>query len=125
MEHFVARAADTSHIEQVIFDVHHRPDPSPPSPAVRPATASVIVSAYKTQQHRLEHRGRTFHFVSYEAQVANEKHKQVAMPPTWYVMLGGKRWAVTEQAGAMEPADLDRIFGAWLDDNVFSAVPAA
>ena len=83
------------------------------------------MSAYKTQQHRFEHRGRTFHFVSYEAQVANEKHQQAAMPPTWYVMLGGKRWVVTEQVGAPDAAELDRIFGAWLDEHVFSAESVA
>lgn len=95
-------------------------------PAVRPATTSVNVSAYKTQQHRLEHRGRTFHFVSYEAQVANEKHQQVAMPPTWYLMLDGKRWPVAEQAGEPpETAELERQFGVWLDEHVFFAEPAA
>lgn len=83
------------------------------------------MSAYKTQQHRLEHRGRTFHFVSYEAQVANEKHQQTAMPPTWYVMLNGKRWPVVEQTGAPDLAELDRVFGEWLDAHVFFAEPAA
>lgn len=121
----MTRAVGSAHLEQIVFDVPLRPDPCPPFPAVRPATASVTVSAYKTQQHRLEHRGRTFHFVSYEAQIANAKHQQAAMPPTWYVMLGGKRWVVAEQVGATDAAELDRQFGAWLDANVFSAEPAA
>lgn len=83
------------------------------------------MSAYKTQQHRLLHRGRTFHFVSYEARDADVKRAETAMPPTWYVMLDGKRWPVAAEAGSAAPADLDRQFGAWLDVNVFRAEPAA
>ena len=83
------------------------------------------MSAYKTQQHHLAHRGRSFHFVSYEGQAADLKKQLAAQPPTWYVMLAGKRWAVTEQAGEAEPAELDRQFGQWLDEHVFSMEPAA
>jgi hypothetical protein len=83
------------------------------------------VSAYKTQQHRLVHRGRAFHFVSYEGQPADQKKQTDAVPPTWYIMLGGKRWSVMEQAGGSEPTDLDRAFARWLDVHVFFEAPAA
>ena len=93
--------------------------------AVRPATVSATMSSYKTQQHRLVHRGRPFHFVSYEGQAADMKRQTAAVPPTWYVMLAGKRWAVVTQAAEVEPAELERQFAVWLDENVFSAAPAA
>jgi hypothetical protein len=85
----------------------------------------VTVSAYKTQQHRLVHRGRAFHFVSYEGQPADMKKQTDAVPPSWYVMLGGKRWSVMVQAIEAEPAELDRLFGQWLDVHVFFEAPAA
>jgi hypothetical protein len=83
------------------------------------------MSGYKTQQHRLVHRGRPFHFVSYEGQAADLKRQTAAVPPTWYVMLGGKRWAVVVQSGEVEPASLESQFVQWLEEHVFSAVPAA
>ena len=82
------------------------------------------MSSYKTQQHRLLHRGRTFHFVSYEGQPADEKRHQLETPPTWYLMLAGKRWMVSPQVGETAPAELDRQFGEWLDAHVFSGAPA-
>ena len=83
------------------------------------------MSAYKTQQHHLVHRGRSFHFVSYEGHSADVKKQLAAQPPTWYAMLAGKRWAVAEQVGEADPAELDRQFAQWLDAHVFSAESAA
>jgi len=83
------------------------------------------MSAYKTQQHHLVHRGRSFHFVSYEGQSADVKKQLAATPPTWYAMLGGKRWVVAEQLAEAEPAELERQFADWLDEHVFAAVPVA
>jgi hypothetical protein len=85
----------------------------------------VTVSAYKTQQHRFAHRGRTFHFVSYEGQAADVKRQTDAAPPMWYLMLDGKRWAVLEQSGADQLTELEPLFADWLDAHVFFAEPAA
>ena len=82
------------------------------------------MSSYRTQQHRLVHRGQSFHFVSYEGQPADEKSHQPEMLPSWYLMLAGKRWMVTPQAGDTTPAELDRQFGEWLEAHVFSGAPA-
>ena len=82
------------------------------------------MSAYRTLQHRLVHRGQTFHFVSYEGQPADVKRLQPAMPPSWYLMLAGKRWMVVPQVSETTPAELDRQFGEWLDVHVFSGAPA-
>jgi hypothetical protein len=82
------------------------------------------MSAYRTQQHRLVHRGRTFHFVSYEGKRADPQHLQPEVPPAWYVMLAGKRWIVGPQVGEPVPSELDFRFREWLDTHVFSAAPA-
>jgi len=82
------------------------------------------MSAYRTQQHRLIHRGRAFHFVSYEGQSADEKHQRREMPPSWYLMLAGKRWEVIPQVAETSPAELERQFGDWLDAHVFGGAPA-
>jgi hypothetical protein len=82
------------------------------------------MSGYRTQQHRLIRRGRTFHFVSYEGQPADMKRLQPEMPPTWYLMLAGKRWIVGPQHAESVGADLDREFGEWLDAHVLSGEPA-
>ena len=81
------------------------------------------MTSYKTQQHRLVHRGQSFHFVSYEGQPHDEKRHQPELPPSWYLMLGGKRWMVGPQTAETTPAELDRQFGEWLDANVFNGKP--
>jgi len=81
------------------------------------------MSSYKTQQHRLVHRGQTFHFVSYEGQAHDEKRHLAESPPSWYLMLAGKRWVVGPQTIETTPADLDRQFGEWLDAHVFNGAP--
>jgi hypothetical protein len=82
------------------------------------------MSSFKTQQHRLIRRGRTFHFVSYDRQPADLKRSQPEAPPTWYVMLAGKRWLVSPYAAEADAAELDRQFGEWLDAHVFNGAPA-
>jgi hypothetical protein len=82
------------------------------------------MSGYKTQQHRLIRRGRSFHFVSYDGQPADLKRSQPEMPPSWFLMLAGKRWVVSPQVRDLEPAELDHQFGEWLDAHVFSGAPA-
>jgi hypothetical protein len=82
------------------------------------------MSIYRTQQHRLVHRGQSFHFVSYEGQPADEKRQQPEMPPSWYLMLAGRRRMVSPQVAGASPDDLDRQFGAWLDVHVFGDAPA-
>jgi hypothetical protein len=82
------------------------------------------MSSYKTQQLRLLHRGRSFHFVSYEGQPADLKKQLAEQPPTWFLMLAGKRWKVGPQVGEAAPGELDRQFGEWLDAHVFSGAAA-
>ena len=82
------------------------------------------MSSYKTQQHHIVRQGRSFHFVSYEAQPADPKRQQPETPASWYVMLGGKRWIVMPEVGGNSAEELDRMFGEWLAARVFNGAPA-
>ncbi|MDO8667104.1 MAG: hypothetical protein Q7J79_10865 [Gemmatimonadales bacterium] len=77
------------------------------------------MSSYKVEQRRLTHRGREFHFVSYEGQPANAARKQDAILPTWFLMNGGKRWAVIPHQAGQEPVELDGQLTRWLEAHLF------
>ena len=79
------------------------------------------MSAYKVQQRHLVHRGRTFHFVSYEGQPARPARQIEAAPATWCLMASGKRWEVMVHDTLLNDEECDRRLTAWLDRNVFGA----
>jgi hypothetical protein len=81
------------------------------------------VSSYKIEQRRLSHRGREFHFVSYEAQAANERRGEPAVPPMWYLMYEGKRRAVLPQVPGQSLVELDDALLQWVDEQVYGLVP--
>ena len=83
------------------------------------------MSAYKTDQRRVLHNGREFHFVSYEGVVANPRRGVVAAPPTWFLMRAGKRWFVMPQIADQAKADLDRQLHQWLDLHIGSPSASA
>lgn len=85
------------------------------------STSEYIVSSYKIEQRRLSHRGREFHFVSYDGQPANERRGEVATPPMWYLMNEGKRRPVVPQIGGQDPVELDSTLLRWLEEQVFLA----
>lgn len=80
------------------------------------------MAGYKIEQRRLTHRGRQFHFVSYEGTPGNPARQIPPTEPTWYLMSGGKRWMVMPHHPGQEPLQLDNLFTEWLDANVFSEV---
>lgn len=84
------------------------------------------MSNYKTDQCRILHRGKEFHFVSYEGQEANEVKKVIAAPAMWYLMRAGHRHAVMPQVVGQEALERDRLLAEWLDVEVFTnmSVPA-
>ena len=83
------------------------------------------MSSYKNEQRHLLHRGREFHFVSYEGHAANERRAEAAEPAMWYVMAAGKRQAVMPQVVGQETEELERDLVRWLDENVFEGVPTS
>ena len=79
------------------------------------------MSAYKTEQCRVVHRGREFHFVSYEGVASNPKLGHDAVPATWYLMRAGKRWAAMPQDFDQPLVELEAALHAWLDAHVFGS----
>ncbi len=77
------------------------------------------MSRHTVLQHRLVHRGREFHFVSYEGHPANPTRGEEAMPPTWFLMSSGKRWNVMPALDDQPENERDRKLAQWLDKNVF------
>jgi hypothetical protein len=80
------------------------------------------MSTYKIDQRHLNHRGRVFHFVSYEGQPANPKREEAAVEPTWFLMGPGRRWSVMPQQVAQDSEDVDRCLIAWLDEHLDAKV---
>jgi hypothetical protein len=79
------------------------------------------MAAYKNLQRYVAHRGREFHFVSYEGAPADPGRGRVAMPPTWFLVNAGKRWAVMPQIADESDDAVDQRLIAWLDENVFAS----
>ncbi len=82
------------------------------------------MSQFKSEQRRLSHHGREFHFVAYEGRVANDRRGETELPAMWFLMNEGKRTAVLAHALGQAGDALDAQLIGWLDDNVF-AVGAA
>jgi hypothetical protein len=83
------------------------------------------MSSYKIEQHRVTYRGRDFHFVSYEAQPANERRGEAAVPPMWYLMQAGKRWPVMPQDSGQPAEVVEQALRAWLEANAFTEADPA
>ncbi len=83
------------------------------------------MSNFKSEQRRIVHRGREFHFVSYEGRLASERRKEEAMPPMWYLMSEGKRCPVMPHVPGQEALELDNALIQWVDDNAFATRPRA
>ncbi|HEX5386446.1 MAG TPA: hypothetical protein VFW66_07115 [Gemmatimonadales bacterium] len=80
------------------------------------------MSSYKVEQRRLVHRGREFHFVSYEGRVANERRGESALPPMWFLMSEGKRREVMPQTMDQPVEEIDGALLRWVDEQVFGLV---
>jgi hypothetical protein len=80
------------------------------------------VSGFKPEQRHLFVRGRSFHFVTYEARPADPRRGEPATPALWYLMVEGHRCPVFPWDPMLPAADLDAAFRAWLADNALGPV---
>ena len=80
------------------------------------------VSTYKVEQQHVQHAGRDFHFVSYDAQPANERKGETAVPPMWYLMGPARRWPVMPYTLGQAEHDLQKALVSWLKEQ--GLVPA-
>lgn len=76
--------------------------------------------AYKPDQRHLVHRGRQFHFVSYEGRPANPKKNEAAEAAAWFLMGPARRWPVMPQVPDQPASETDRRLIAWLESHVFA-----
>jgi hypothetical protein len=72
------------------------------------------MSAYKVEQCYVRYGGRTFHFVSYDHQPANERRGVAAVPAMWYLMGPAKRWPVMPHVAGQDAAELELALVEWL-----------
>lgn len=78
------------------------------------------MGTFRNAQRRVTHRGKVFHFVSYEAQDGNLAKDLPAMPATWYLLSSGHRWpAIPLQEGDPDDAT-DALLAEWLEAQVFT-----
>lgn len=74
---------------------------------------------YTIEQRHLIHRGRSFHFVSYDGQPGNAGKGMAATAPAWYLMTEGKRREVMPHVPGQPEDVVDIALVAWLDENAF------
>jgi hypothetical protein len=76
------------------------------------------VSSYRVEQRRLEHRGREFHFVSYQARPHNARRGEDAHPDMWFLINDGKRYPVMAQVPGQLDEEIEQALRAWVDDFI-------
>lgn len=76
------------------------------------------MSKVKTEQRRVSHRGRDFHFVSYEGEPANLKRQKPAILAAWFLMSAGKRWLAIPHQPGQDVLELDRQLTVWLEEFI-------
>jgi len=72
----------------------------------------------------LAHRGKVFHFVSYEGRNANPARAIEAEPAMWFLMSAGRRFSVVPERPEESDEGRDVRLMEWLDANVFANAPA-
>jgi hypothetical protein len=87
---------------------------------VAPSRKDKVMAAFRNEHRRFTYRGRPFHFVSYEAQSANPRKNQPAMPATWYLLSSGNRWPAIPLEVGRTDEELDAQLSKWLDTEVFA-----
>jgi hypothetical protein len=75
------------------------------------------MATHKPEQLRITLHGRELHFVAYEGIPANVRRGEPAVPPTWYLMSGGKRHRVMEYLIGQPVAERDNALRQWAEEN--------
>jgi hypothetical protein len=78
------------------------------------------MSKDRIEQVRLTHRGRQFHFVSYEGQPGNPARQVPATIPAWYLMSSGKRWEAVPHRAGQDQIELEGLLTEWLEAHIFN-----
>jgi hypothetical protein len=78
------------------------------------------MSRHPILQLRVTHRGREFHFVSYEPIVTPANRALAPSPWTWYLMNEGKRLEVMPHAPEQTPEEIEQDLIRWLESYVYA-----
>lgn len=78
------------------------------------------MATYRNQHHRLTHRGRAFHFISYQATAAQPARQIEARPDTWFLVSANHRWAAIPQVPGRNVDELEARLVEWLESEVFA-----
>ena len=78
------------------------------------------MSRHPILQLRVTHRGREFHFVSYEPIVTPANRMLAPSPWTWYLMNEGKRLEVMPHSPDQSPEELEQELVLWLESYVYA-----
>ena len=71
------------------------------------------------EQRRIVHRGRTFLFVSYDAEPAPPKKPEAGKPAKWYLVSSNNRWPAVPYVPGQDATEVDALCVAWLEAEVF------
>jgi hypothetical protein len=77
-------------------------------------------SRYRVEQRHITHRGREFHFVSYDGLPANVKRDEPATEPAWFLVSSGYRREAMPHLLGQEVDEVDRLLTEWLEGSVFA-----
>jgi len=75
------------------------------------------VSSFKPQQRRLTINDRNFHFVCYEGSRVKPNSGDTPEPPTWYLMVEGRRCRVMPYTAEQSQEELDAALIRWAESN--------
>ena len=78
------------------------------------------MSRHPILQLRVTHRGREFHFVSYEPIVTPANRMLAPSPWTWYLMNEGKRLEVMPHSPEQSPEEVEQHLIRWLESYVYA-----
>ncbi len=76
------------------------------------------MASFKNEQRRLTLHGRSFHFISYEAQDANPNKKIEAIVASWYLVSSTSRWPAIPLEPGTPDEELDARLMGWLAERV-------
>lgn len=78
------------------------------------------MAKFRHDHHRLTHRGRAFHFISYEATAAHPGRQIEARPDTWFLVSANHRWPAIPHVAGLDVEELEAQLVGWLESEVFA-----
>lgn len=84
-----------------------------------------MAKSFVVEHRHITHRGRRFHFVTYDGQAAVAARNIPATDPAWFLVSAGYRWEAVPHRQGQDPVELDRLLTEWLETSAFADVSPA